>query len=90
MFKSWCEKARADGLKFRIGRWNIVGHPIAILVDFTLSFLEKDSIFAHFWETYKLDSLSGQWDYVEPALFGFQLLKLLKVFINIILLQTIR
>ena len=52
LYKSWCDKAREDGLKFRIGRWNIVGHPIAILVDFTHYFAEKDTIFAHFWEKY--------------------------------------
>ena len=34
-------------------------------------FVQKDKIFAKFWETYKLDSISGGWDYVEPALFGY-------------------
>ncbi|MEI6820481.1 MAG: alpha-glucan family phosphorylase [Bacteroidota bacterium] len=80
LYKSWCDKAREDGLKFRIGRWNIVGHPIAILVDFTHYFAEKDTIFAHFWEKYNLDSLSGQWDYVEPALFGYAAAKVIESF----------
>ncbi len=70
LFKDWREKAESEGLAVKIGRWNISGKPIVILVDFTPYFAEKDKIFAHLWESYKLDSLSGGWDYVEPALFG--------------------
>ena len=80
LYKSWRERAEEDGLRFRIGRWNIAGHPIAILVDFTHYFAEKDIIFAHFWEKYNLDSLSGQWDYVEPALFGYAAAKVIESF----------
>ena len=47
------------------------GRPIVILLDFTPYFGQQNEIFAAFWEAYKLDSISGQWDYVEPALFGF-------------------
>ncbi len=71
LYKNWRESAEKDGLRLRIGRWNIPGKPVAILVDFTPYFIQKDKIFAKFWETYKLDSLSGGWDYVEPALFGY-------------------
>ena len=67
----WKTKAWDDGLRVRTGRWNIEGKPIVILVDFTPLFPEKDEIFSKFWETYKLDSLQGQWDYVEPAMFGY-------------------
>ena len=41
------------------------------MLDFTPYFNQKDEIFKNLWETYKLDSISGQWDYVEPALFGY-------------------
>jgi len=71
IFVSWKEKARRSGLNIRIGRWNVPGQPVVILVDFTPYFSLKDSIFFEFWEKYKLDSLSGQWDYIEPALFGY-------------------
>lgn len=71
LFKAWHESAEKEGLRIRTGRWNIPGKPIAVLVDFTPFFVIKDKIFAEFWETYKLDSLSGGWDYVEPALFGY-------------------
>ena len=71
LFRPWREKAVADGLNIRIGRWNVPGSPVAILVDFTPLFSTKNDIFTHFWTEYQLDSLSGQWDYTEPALFGY-------------------
>jgi glycogen phosphorylase/synthase len=80
LFKLWREKAVLDGLNFRIGRWNIPGRPVAILVDFTTFFPDKNEIFAEFWEHYQLDSLSGHWDYIEPALFGYGAGKVIESF----------
>lgn len=80
LFKSWREHAEAQGLKFRIGRWDIAGKPIAILVDFTPCFAVKDKIFAELWENFGLDSLSGQWDYIEPTMFGFASAKIIESF----------
>ncbi|HNY03511.1 MAG TPA: alpha-glucan family phosphorylase, partial [Bacteroidales bacterium] len=82
LFKSWREAATAEGLRIKVGRWNIPGKPAVILIDFTPYFPEKDKIFAHFWEHYKLDSLSGDWDYVEPALFGYAAGKVIESFYN--------
>jgi len=80
LYKSWREKALKEGLRIKVGRWNIPGKPILILVDFTPYFSEKDSVFTHLWEQYKLDSLSGGWDYVEPALFGYASGKVIESF----------
>lgn len=71
LFKGWREKAGQEGLRIKVGRWNITGNPIAVLVDFTTFMPQKDEIFRRFWEEFRLDSLTGQWDYVEPALFGY-------------------
>jgi glycogen phosphorylase/synthase len=71
LFEEWKLKAREDGLKIRAGRWNIEGNPIVILIDFSGLYARKDELFARFWETYKLDSIQGAWDYVEPFLFGY-------------------
>ncbi|MCK5857121.1 MAG: alpha-glucan family phosphorylase [Bacteroidales bacterium] len=71
LLSNWTSQAKSEGFKFRIGRWNIAGNPIAILVDFTPYFSRKDEIFSNFWEKYKLDSLKGEWDYIEPAMFGY-------------------
>ncbi len=82
LFKSWREVAESEGLRIKVGRWNIPGKPAVILVDFTPYFSEKDKIFAHFWERYKLDSLSGDWDYIEPAFFGYAAGKIIESFYN--------
>jgi phosphorylase/glycogen(starch) synthase len=82
LLKSWREKATQEGLRIRIGRWNVAGKPVAVLVDFTPFFSNKDSIFAKFWETHRLDSISGQWDYIEPALFGYAAGKVIESYVN--------
>jgi phosphorylase/glycogen(starch) synthase len=82
LFKSWHEVAESEGLRVKIGRWNIPGKPVVFLIDFTPYFSEKDKIFAHFWERYKLDSLTGDWDYIEPAFFGYAAGKLIESFYN--------
>lgn len=82
MFAEWREMAAAKGLYVRIGRWNIESQPIAILVDFTNLFPEKNKIFAKLWERYQLDSINGEWDYVEPAMFGYAVGKVIESFYN--------
>lgn len=80
IFRAWRERAENEGLRVKVGRWNIKGRPVAILVDFTQYFSSKDVILAQFWEKYKLDSISGTWDYVEPALFGYAAGKVIESF----------
>ncbi|MFI3285815.1 MAG: alpha-glucan family phosphorylase [Rikenellaceae bacterium] len=71
LLKSWRQSLYADGLRVRIGRWNVAGKPIVVLVDFTSVFSRKDDILKALWDNYNVDSLSGQWDYVESILFGY-------------------
>ena len=71
LMADWKDQMASEGVIIRIGRWKIEGAPIAILIDFTALFPNKNEILSKFWERYQLDSLSGQWDYVEPALFGY-------------------
>ena len=35
LYKNWHDSAEKEGLRIRIGRWNIPGKPVAVLVDFT-------------------------------------------------------
>jgi len=80
LFAEWKILASNEGLRVKTGRWNIAGKPIVFLVDFTQYFGQQNEIFAKFWETYKLDSITGQWDYVEPALFGYAVGKVIESF----------
>ena len=80
LYRSWRKQAAKDGLHFRIGRWNIPGEPMTILVDFTPLFSKKDNIFSELWEKFRLNSLSGQWDYTEPAMFGYAAAQVIESF----------
>ena len=82
LYHSWRAMAESEGLKIKVGRWNISGNPVVILVDFTHYFTEKDKILAWLWETYKLDSITGGWDYIEPVLFGYAAGKVIESFYN--------
>jgi glycogen phosphorylase/synthase len=82
LFKLWRDKANEEGLRIKVGRWNINGQPIAIIVDFATFINQKDAIFSKLWETYKLDSITGQWDYIEPALFGYAAGRVIESFVK--------
>ncbi len=71
LFANWRSIAQEEGLRVRVGRWNICGSPIVFLVNFTPFFEKKNDILTQFWLNYQLDSISGQWDYIEPTLFGY-------------------
>lgn len=62
--------AVCDGINVRIGRWNIEGSPLAILVDFKPLFSDKDAIYGHMWRDYGVDSLHAYGDYDESCMFA--------------------
>ena len=78
ILKTWREYAQSKGLRIRIGRWKIAGEPILILVDFTQYISDKDSLFKEYWERFSLDSITGEWDYIEPFLFGYASAKVIE------------
>lgn len=82
LYKSWKMQAAEEGLRVRIGHWKINGSPIAILVDFTQFIEKKNDIFTELWKGFSLDSLSGGWDYAEPALFGYASGKVIESFVK--------
>ncbi|HEU4556153.1 MAG TPA: DUF3417 domain-containing protein, partial [Chitinophaga sp.] len=71
LFPTWKAHMQQAGLRVRTGRWNIPGQPLAVLIDFTPLYQQKNGIFTDLWIKFRLDSLNGQWDYIEPALFGY-------------------
>ncbi len=70
LLAAWRESLYEEGIRVRMGRWNIEGRPIAILIDFKSLISQKDEVLKHMWDEYHVDSISGQWDYIEPVLFG--------------------
>ena len=65
LFQAWRERAAAQGLKIKAGRWNIKAKPIAFLIDFSASLIHKDGIFTELYRDFGVDSLTGRWDYIE-------------------------
>jgi len=82
LFDDWKCQLANDGIMVKIGRWNIIDKPIVVLVDFTTFIQEKDKILAKYWELYQVDSISGEWDYVESLLFGYAAGKVIESFYN--------
>lgn len=70
LFRAWRQTLYEKGIRARAGRWRIVGRPLVILIDFSSLIPRKDDILKFLWESYRVDSISGQWDYIEPVLFG--------------------
>ena len=78
---AWREHALAnDDLKVRIGRWNIPGEPIVILVDFFPFFANRDEIYGKMWNDFKVDSLHGYGDYDEASMFSYAAGKVVESF----------
>lgn len=71
LLPAWQKQAVKQGLKFRIGRWEIPGRPIAILVDFRELYAEKDAIYAKMWTMYQVKSHAAYGDYDESCLFSY-------------------
>ena len=71
LLKSWRDTAENENLHVRIGRWNVPGHPIAVLVDFQPYFAIKNDIYTRSWEDYGVDSLHAYGDYDEASMFSY-------------------
>ncbi|MBN2165689.1 MAG: alpha-glucan family phosphorylase [Marinilabiliaceae bacterium] len=82
LFADWQEVLLKEGFHVKVGRWNVVSKPIALLIDFSPFVPQKNDILSSLWEKYKVDSISGQWDYVEPVLFGYAAAKVIESFYN--------
>lgn len=71
LFSSWKKRASDQGLHIKIGRWDIPGQPIAILVDFKPYFSKKDEIYTELWNSFGVDSLHAYGDYDEASMFSY-------------------
>ena len=72
LYKDWKEFTDAEyGLKIRIGRWNIPGKPIAVLVNFLPLMAQKNEIYGKVWELVGVNSIAAYGDYDESSMFGY-------------------
>ena len=82
LFIEWRKQALAEGLAIRVGRWKVPGEPIAVLVDFSQYFKDKNEIYARLWELYQVDSLHAYGDYDEASMFSYGAAKVVESFYN--------
>ena len=61
LFTDWKQHAEStEGLRVKIGRWNVPGMPPVILVDFKPFFPEKDALYYMMWEHFHVDSIHAE------------------------------
>lgn len=71
LLSAWRKSAELpDGVNVRVGRWQIPGKPIAILVDFQSMYSVKDEFYGKMWQFYGVDSLHAYGDYDEGCAFS--------------------
>lgn len=58
------------GISVRIGRWQVPGTPIAVLVDVGSLTHQMPQIYGRMWELYGVDSLHAYGDYTEGCTFA--------------------
>ena len=71
LFPLWQKAAAKAGLNIRIGRWEVPGRPVAVLIDFMPFFAQKNEIYARAWELFGVDSLHAYGDYDEASMFSY-------------------
>lgn len=88
LLKEWKTQAQDEGLIVRLGRWCVPGEPIAVLVDFSQYYKDKNDIYTWLWEHYGVDSLHAYGDYDEASMFSYGAAKVVESFYNFYLGDT--
>ncbi len=60
-----------DGMRVRVGRWDIPGKPIAVLVTYDALYTYKNALYSDMWNRYRVDSLHAYGDYDESCMFAY-------------------
>ena len=68
---AWARQAQLpDGVAVRVGRWEVPGRPLAVLVKFDSLYATKNDFYARMWERFGVDSLHAYGDYDEGCAFA--------------------
>lgn len=72
LLKDWKSQAiLPNGVAVRVGRWNIPGKPIVVLVKFNGVYAVKDRLYGEMWTDFGVDSLHAYGDYDEACAFSY-------------------
>ena len=58
------------GVKARVGRWDVPGKPLAVLVTYDALYPYKNELYADMWSRFGVDSLHAYGDYDESCMFA--------------------
>lgn len=86
LLRTWRTTAHREGIDVRIGRWQVAGQPVAVLVDFEPLMEHKNEIYAYAWENFGVDSMQAYGDYDEASMFAFAAGR----FVEIVYLRCLR
>ena len=68
----WLRQASLpSGVKVRVGRWDVPGKPLAVLVKFDALYPYKNELYAEMWNRFGVDSLHAYGDYDESCMFAY-------------------
>lgn len=71
-FADWVAFAHdKQNLRVRVGRWDVCGRPLVVLVDYKPFLLQKNTIYGDFWRWFGVDSLQAYGDYDDSSMFGY-------------------
>ena len=82
LWADWRKLACSEGLPIRIGRWQIPGRPVVVLVDFQPFFAKKNDIYGALWNDFQVDSLHAYGDYDEASMFSYAAGRVVESFYN--------
>lgn len=82
LWANWRQQAAREALSVRVGRWQIPGKPVVVLVDFQPFFAIKNDIYSALWSEYQVDSLHAYGDYDEASMFSYAAGRVVESFYN--------
>ena len=88
LLPAWKKAASELGLSCRIGRWQVPGNPVAVLVDFQPFFDIKDNIYKEAWDLFCVDSLHAYGDYDEASMFSYAAGRFVEAVVSLCLKST--
>src|SRR5574344_1619672 len=71
LFAEWRANAAKEGLNVKVGRWDIPGQPISVIVDFQPYFEKKDEIYGAMWQDFQVAALHACGDDDEASMFSY-------------------
>jgi len=67
----WVKQAKSKDIKVRVGRWKVPGKPIAILIDYSPLWPQKNAIYGAMWDDFQVQSHAAYGDYDDSSMFAY-------------------